>query len=349
MTKKKRLESTGMNPTISSSKTLSSRSLERLLSPNLKELYNKNGDSPLAKTLRIKIISDLNSCLKLWNRFSYRKTLFDTWEFRLAFYKAYKYKPYFLLLKNQSKELALLPLWYEDEKEKYFWFGSDWQEEVRFFSTNPNYVPLLLFLAPSPLFLNAISEDSARSLKGKVKLEEDEPKYVLNLKGFRSHEDYLMTLKKKTRLNLRRDRRKIERQNPKIVIDHFSNFEHLVRLSKERFEQKSEKTDWEDPRKVEAFRQVIRLAGKSYKIRMISVLIGNKIAGVDLIALFNRCYYTLICGYNVRNFSGIGNFLNLFEIDDAIRLGMRKIDFLQDSYEWKNNFFDEIPLFKYEK
>jgi len=338
-----------MSPTISSSETFSSRSLERLLSPNLKDFYNKDGDSPLTKTLRMEIFSDLSSCLRLWKKFCQRKTLFDTWEFRLAFYRAYQYKPYFLLLKNQSRELALLPLWYEDEKKKYFWFGSDWQEEARFFSTDPDYVPLLLYLAPSPLLLNAISEDSVRSLKGKIKFEEDEPKYVLNLEGFRSHEDYLMTLKKKIRLNLRRDRRKIERQDPKIVINNFSDFEHLVRLSKERFEQKSEKTDWEDPRKVEAFRQVIKLAGKSYKTRMISVLIGNKIAGVDLIALFNKCYYTLICGYNVLNFSGIGNFLNLFEIDDAVRLGMKKIDFLQDSYEWKNNFFDEIPLFKYEK
>jgi hypothetical protein len=315
---------------------------------NLK-VYNENSYSLLLRTLRIEIISDINSCFELWKSFSPSKTLFDTWEFRLAFHKAYQYKPYFLLLKNHSEELALLPLWYEDEKKEYFWFGSDWQEEVRFFSKDPNYVPLLLFLAPSPLSLNAISRDSVRLLKNKIKFEEDEPKYVLNLEGFRNHEDYLMTLKKKTRYNLRKDRRKIERQNPKITINDFSDFEHLVNLSKERFEQKGQKTDWEDPKRLEAFRQVIKLAGRSYKVRMITVLIDNQIAGVDLIALLNNCYYTLICGYNVRDFSGIGNFVNLFEIDDAIRLGMKKIDFLQNSHGWKGKFFDSVPLFKYEK
>jgi hypothetical protein len=316
---------------------------------NLKDFYDKNSYSPLLKTLQIEIISDINSCFELWKKFSPSKTLFDTWEFRLAFHKAYQYKPYFLLLKNQYEELALLPLWYEDEKKEYFWFGSDWQEEVRFFGRDPSYVPLLLFLAPSPLSLNAISRDSVRLLKDKIKFEEDEPKYVLNLEEFRNHEDYLMTLKKKTRYNLRKDRRKIERQNPKIIINNFSDFENLVHLSKERFEQKGQKTDWEDPKRVEAFRQVIKLAGRSYEIRMISVLIGNQIAGVDLIALFNNCYYTLICGYNVRDFSGIGNFVNLFEIDDAIRLEMKKIDFLQNSYAWKGNFLNAVPLFKYEK
>jgi len=338
-----------MNSRIVSSRASSSCSLELPLPQNLEDFYNENGGLPFSKNLGMKVVSDIDSCFRLWRKFSPKKTLFDTWEFRFAFYKAYRYKPYFLLLKNQSKELAFLPLWYEDEKKKYFWFGSDWQEEVRFFSMDPNYVPFLLLFAPSPLLLNAISQDSVRSLNGKIEFEEDESKYVLNLGGFRSHEDFLMTLKKKTRLDLRRNRRRIERQNPKIIINNFSDFEHLVRLSKERFELKNEKTDWEDPRKVEAFRQVIELAGKSYEIRTISVLIGNRIAGVDLIALFNKCYYTLICGYNVTDFSGIGHFFNLFEIDDAIRLGMKKIDFLQDSYEWKNNFFDPVPLFKYEK
>jgi CelD/BcsL family acetyltransferase involved in cellulose biosynthesis len=158
-----------------------------------------------------------------------------------------------------------------------------------------------------------------------------------------------MTLKKNTRRNLRKDRNKIRRLNPKIIINNFSDFDNLVKLSKKRFEEKGEKTDWEDERRVEAFRQVIKLSGKSYSTRMISVKIDEKIAGVDLIAIFNNTYYTLKCGYNVKEFSGIGNFVNLFEIDDAISLGMKKIDFLQNSYQWKNKFFKPIPLLKYEK
>jgi len=304
---------------------------------------------PRLETLRIEVISNINSCFKLWQEFSPRKTLFDVWEFRLAFYEAYKYKPCFLLLKNQSEQLALLPLWYEDDKMRYSWFGGDWQEEVRFFTKHPKYIPFLLSSAPSPLLLNAISQDSAEPLKRKIRLEVDEPKYVLALDEFEDHKDYLMAIKKKTRHNLRRNRREIQRQNPRIVINNFSDFDHLVRLSKERFKQKSEETDWEDPRRVEAFRQVIRLAGKSYNVRMISVLIEGEIAGVDLIALFNGCYYTLRCGYNVKDYPGIGSFINLFEIDDAIRLGTKKIDFLQDSYEWKHKFFRTVPLFKYEK
>ena len=332
-----------MNATVNSSCALTSLALSDV------DSKSRNSYSSLLKTLQIEIISDISSCSALWERFSPQKSLFDVWEFRLAFYKAYKYKPYFLLLKNRSEELALLPLWYEDDKMRYRWFGGDWQEEVRFLSKHLKYIPILLSLAPSPLLLNAIAEDSIRPLERKIRFEEDDPKFVLALREFRNHEDYLTTIRKKTRQNLRRNKRRIEKQNPRMVINDFSNFEYLVRLSKERFQQKREETDWEDLRRVEAFRKVIGLAGKSYKIRMISVLIGKQIAGVDLIALFKGCYYTLRCGYNVRDFPGIGSFFNLLEIDDAIRLGMKKIDFLQDSYEWKDIFFQRIPLFKYEK
>jgi len=41
--------------------------------------------------------------------------------------------------------------------------------------------------------------------------------------------------------------------------------------------------------------------------------------------------------------------MNLFEIDDAISLGMKKIDFLQNNYEWKERWFEAVPLFKFRK
>ena len=49
----------------------------------------------------VKVITDINQCLDLWEKFSLKKTLFDTWEFRYAFYKGYNYKPYFILLSQE--------------------------------------------------------------------------------------------------------------------------------------------------------------------------------------------------------------------------------------------------------
>ncbi|PIS15392.1 hypothetical protein COT63_00190 [Candidatus Shapirobacteria bacterium CG09_land_8_20_14_0_10_38_17] len=313
--------------------------------------YHTNSYSPLLKNLHYEVFSQIDDCQKLWQEFSPNTTLFDTWDFRLAFWKGYNHIPYFLVLKNNLENFALLPLWYEKDKKKYTWFGSTWQEENKFLVKDPLFIPLLLNICPSPVILNAISAELPLWIKKTIKLKPDDPKYILKLETIKSADDYLSTLKKKKRHNFKRDRRIIEAQNPHITFNNFADFDNMVKLSMRRFEEKGEDTDWEDSRRVETFRQIIKLgqAGNSYKIRMITVIIDNKVAAVDLIALFNDCYSPLKCGYDVKNFPGIGNFVNLLEIDDAINLGMKKMDFLEIGYGWKENWFEAIPLLQYEK
>lgn len=150
---------------------------------------------------------------------------------------------------------------------------------------------------------------------------------------------------------MRRDWKLIESKKPEIIIDNYSNLDKLIELSMIRFAEKGEDTDWEDKRRIEAFKQVIELGrqAESYTVRMITVKIGDAIAAVDLIAIFNGCYYPLKCGYDVSHFPGIGNYVNLFEIKDALSLNMKKMDFLEIDYGWKNKWFDQIPLFRYQK
>lgn len=297
----------------------------------------------------LEIYSDLPSCYYLWEKFSPKKTLFETWEFRYAFYLGYKYKPYFLLAKKKRESVALLPLWFDKDRKIFTWFGSDWQEENHFWGKDIEAIKFLLKVAPTPLYLNAISQESISLLRNKFEFREDDPKYVLDLKDFKTHEDWLMTLKKNDRRDLRKDRNRILKQNPKIIFDNFSDLEVLIQLSKKRFEEKGEKPDWADKRRIETFKNVITLAGKTYQIRMIKIEIEEKPAGVDLIGLYKERYYAIKCGYNVRDFKGIGNFMNLIEVDDAISLDLKKIDFLQNNYHWKSRWFSPIPLFKYEK
>jgi len=297
----------------------------------------------------VEIVSDIEKCHSLWQEFSPQRNLFDTWEFRYAFYQGYQFLPHFLLLKRNSENLALLPLWFDEDRKIYTWFGSDWQEEVSFFTKDLNLIPFLISLAPSPLYLNAISADCVTPLQNEIKFENDEPKYVLNLEGFKNHEDWLKTLKKNRRRDLRKDRNRILRQKPEIIINNFADIDELIRLSKKRFKERGEKTDWEDKRRISTFKEVINLGGRSYQPRMITIKINGKAAGVDLVCLFKKTYFTVKCGYDVKNFSGIGNFMNLFEIDDAISLGMKKIDFLQNNYQWKNRWFQPVPLYKFRK
>lgn len=303
------------------------------------------------KNPEVKIVSDLEQCYSLWRQFVCPESLFDTWEFRLAFWEGYRYQPYFITLRRGNEIIAVLPLWYEDDNHQYSWFGSWWQEDNRFLTKDINYLPFLLSICPQPVRLNAIKADLPLSLNKDLNFQTDFPKFTLDLERIKSLDDFLARFNKKRRYNLKRDKRIIEAQNPQIIFDRFTDFNKLVYLSKQRFSQKGELADWHDGRRVEAFKRVIKFGKKqlSYHVRMISVVINQKIAAVDLIALFNHCYYPIKCGYDVKNFPGIGNFVNLFEIEDALSLGMKKIDFLEIDYGWKDKWFESTPLLKYEK
>lgn len=297
----------------------------------------------------IEVFSDINICKSLWDEFSPKRNLFETWEFRYAFYLGYGYRPYFLVARKNRKNVALLPLWFDSKNKYYTWFGSEWQEELSFFLKDREAMRFLIEYAPSPLVLNALTKEAILPYKDYFQFEEDDPKYVLDISCFSSHEDYLMTLRKNERRNLRKDRNRILKQNPEVVFNQFSDFEHMVNLAKERFKLKGEDTDWDNEERVNTFKKIIELAGISYQIRMITVKIGGEYAGVDLIAIYKGRYYALKCGYNVKTFKGIGNFVNLIEIDDAISLGLQVIDFLQNNYQWKSRWFSPIPLYKLRK
>lgn len=319
--------------------------------PLLHQHYFTNGNAGLIKSLTLEIVSDIEETKELWQEFSGNQTLFDTWEFRAAFYEAYLPRLHFVVLRSPTEIVGLLPLQYEQDQRKYFWFGSWWQEENKFMVKDEMYIPLLLAACPRPVNLNAISHEIPAWIKQVIEFEADDPKYVLKLDGIKSIDDYLATLNKKKRYNLRRDWRLIEELKPEISLDNFDDLDGLIGLAKTRFKQKGEETDWEDERRVEAFRKVIAYGQKeiSYKIRMITVKIGGKLAAVDMIALYQGCYYPLKCGYNVGEFPGIGNYVNLLEIKDAIELGVGKMDFLEIGYGWKDKWFDEVPLLKYVK
>lgn len=324
---------------------------QKLLTKKQQQYYSTNHHAFLLKNLEVRVESKIGECKRLWEEFSPNLTLFDTWDFRMAFLKGYKREPYFLTLVNNLQNVALLPLWYEDDNKHYTWFGSTWQEENRFFVKDELLIPILLAISPSPLILNAITTELPEWTEKVIKLKPDDPKYILNFDNIHSVDDYLMTLKKKKRHNLRRDKRIIEAQKPKVIFDRFTDFDHLIKLSIERFEQKGEDTDWEDERRINTFKNVIKFGqkGNSYKIRMLTVVIKKRIAAVDLIATYKGCYYPLKCGYDVKRFPGIGNYVNLLEIDDAINLGMKKMDFLEIGYGWKDKWFESIPLLQYEK
>lgn len=332
--------------------------------------FKSNGYGELSQKLNLQIVSDIHKAEELWKLFSPNKSVFDLWDVRKAWYEGYKYQPYFITIIRNSKRnddlLGMLPLWFNPEKtledacgntdfQHYVWFGSNWPEDNRFFVKDNEVIPLLLLAAPKPLELACISPRQEYKFLEKFDgftFEEDK-KYFLDLSKMHTLDDYLLRLKKKKRYNLKRDRKHILSRNPKVVIGT-KNIEEMFSLSIKRFRLKyandpSEYSAFEDDRRKNVFRSLISNAGK-YEVRMITTIINDNIEAVEFGLVYNKSYYALNAGVDISGYPGLGVFSNLLVIEDAIKLGCEKIDFLESDNNWKDSWqFDSFYQYQFTK
>jgi len=328
-----------------------------------------NGYIGFAQNLKLKVLSDIAACCDFWQQYSSNASIFDLWEVRNAFFSGYRYEPYFLILLQESAKnqevLGILPLWFNSnptfgkgasDYQKYVWFGSNWPEDNVFFVKNPQIIPLLLTAAPVPLELACIKPlreyDFLQDFPGFAK--EEDKKYFLDLTHISTLDDFLVRLKKKKRYNLRRDRKRVSALGPQIDINNMSQIEDMFRLSIERFRQKypddpNEHSAFEDERRRNVFRSLIANTGR-YQVRIISTIINGQIEAVEFGLVYDKTYYAFNAGTHVSKYSGLGVFSNLLVIEDALKLGAQKIDFLESDNNWKDSWhFDYIYQYQFTK
>lgn len=313
----------------------------------------KNGLSKHIDRLKLKVWSDLEQCFFLWERFSKKESLFDLWDFRYAWFEGYHYPLYFYTIYEGKNPLACLPLWYDTKNKRYEWFGSYWMEDNYFFSKEERLIDLLLMIIPKPIFLNAFIILPDKFLDNKDSFKIDEPKFVINIKGIKNIDQYLASLEKKHRYNLKRDYFSIlNNYQPKIEIiekPEFCHFENIIKLSKKRFNGTfKEESDVSKPERVAAFFYVLKNSGL-YHIKFVKVFIQKYLAAVDLIITYKDRYYMLKGANDIERFPGIGNFLAYFELKDAIKNQFSLVDCLQGDYNWKHKYFERQKLHMYKK
>jgi len=317
-----------------------------------RRLY-KNGFSKIIHRLNVRVTSDIEECYFLWDEFSPKKSLFDLWDFRYAWYKGYNFQPYFYIIYERKKNLAVLPLWLNKIHNRFEWFGSDWMEDNTFFVFDEEFIDYLLAIAPTPIFLNALK--ISNYLEKKISLnafEKDDPKNIKNINSFKSINELLATFSKKNRHHLKYDFNRIRSFNPKILTSYSDDnilFNKFVMMNTQRFNGKnSERSDLFDSKRKNTFKYFIKNSGL-YKTKFIEVYIQNYLAAIDIIIEYKGIYYSPRGGNDINRFKGIGNFMTYIEYEEAIKKGFGSVDCLQIDYGWKHRYFDQQDLFKWEK
>lgn len=307
----------------------------------------ENGFSEIAPQLKLIIHSDLDDCQYLWEKFSPDDSIFNLWEFRLAWHQGFGYQPFFYTLYLDTKPVAVLPLWFNNKEKRYEWFGGTWPEDNHFFVSDEKYIPLLLKLAPPPVFLNAIVNDQL-GIKVLKELEDDSPKYILQLKGKKDIEEILFTLNKKHRHHLRYYYKRFSDLNPKVEIltgDQSQSLSRLKELSIIDFERKDQ-SEYRKKERMVTFENIYKNHGR-YQIFTILVYIQNYLAVYDIVAVYRDSFYLLTGASDLVRFPGISVFITYLEFELAIKMGVDLIDCMQEDYHWKHKYFFPQPMLKF--
>lgn len=301
----------------------------------------------------IKIEKDEAQCKIVWNTFTPNTSLFHIWDYRIAHNHPYHFPLLFITIYHKQKVVALIPLWNNTDEKRYEWFGGEFPEDNLFFTSQPQLIPFILEILPSPIKLTAILPSSLDP-SIHYKFTADEEKYTIDINHYPSFENLLSSYKKKYRYNLIYDYKRIQALNPEILrIDTVKEYTYYMDILKEfsraRFHGEGDfKSIFSDDREVQTFIQQFKNQG-IYKLWMQVIKIQNKVAVIDIMASYKNQYYMLSGANDIWSFPGVGFYANYIEMKDAFDQKSVLLDALQGDCGWKRHYFAPQTLLKFEK
>lgn len=208
-------------------------------------------------------------------------------------------------------------------------------------SNGPAWDKLYLCSLPHNSITHTQLAEAARARGWAVRVSQQDVCPVITLPG--SWEDYLAGLDKKQRHEIRRKIRKIEREaetrwyaitseeNLATAMDEFIDLHQKSTRDKEGF--------WSDELVLFFKAMAIELARANW-FRLYFIELNGVKAAAMLCFDYNNEFLLYNSGYDPEQFANLspGNVLTSFVIQDAIRLGRKRFDFLRGDEEYKFRF-----------
>jgi hypothetical protein len=293
-------------------------------------------------------VSDIDDCMKLWERLIPVKDISDLWDFRLCFQRHFNHRPFFLILEDGSGIAGMLPLSYVKELDMFaffpgeIWKGKTWIERTPVYLREPDYVEELLSHCPERTYLRYMEPFTEFYDPG---FELDEIGYVLYPPDFDFDLDqFLKRFSRKRIREIKKVIRSFSDDSGTFHVNRLVDFGLLLEMSLQYFGRNSYLYD---PRFREGFRDVMYFLYDNGFLRMVSFEIHGRIAAVDLGALFNGTYTVFLGGTNSQ-FPGIAKAMNMHHIEYACNQKATKLDFLCGDFHWKRLWhLDPEPLYRF--
>jgi hypothetical protein len=147
-------------------------------------------------------------------------------------------------------------------------------------------------------------------------------------------EGYARLFTGKTRKKIRCELDRLKARGVTYRYDHWDDMETLLRLNLARYQDQSYFSDGRFRRAIEHLAAWLRDQGL---LRLTTVLVGGKVAAVDMGAVWNATY-TVMAGGTHPDFPGIAKLINLHHLEWACAQRFSMVDFLCGEFNWKERF-----------
>jgi len=295
--------------------------------------------------LEIRVITKLPEAEQAWRALSPQETIFDDWDFRYAFYKFEPYPlefyaAYEVINKQQETLVGLMPLQINSEHGREFFSEPDCEENRPFIKKGYEQIIPDLYAA-----INGSTKcyDITGSDDFTTTLPLEDYVYILPLGDLNDFNDFLsQRLSAKKKRNIRQEMHAVEKLNPEIIWNNFSDLGALFSLNIEKFKEES----YLDAKGQRGWLELLNLP---FNFHFLVIKIKNKIVAASLSIFYKQTYYYLINGASAE-YPNVSKYLNKVNIEKAISLGASLFDAGLGDCNWKAAWhFNSVPQYFFKK
>ena len=298
--------------------------------------------------MKIRLIDDYRTCVRLWAALGPPAGPFDLWGVRDCFHQAFRRRLRFVVTENRGEIVGLLPLSWIDESGCWVFFpgeayhGRTWLEGNRFLASDAGMLRRMIDAVGGPVQLRYVERLSFPS--GLEGVEEDEVGYLFYPAAYSySFEEYRSHFPRKSLKGLIQDVHRLESRGVDVRYDRENDLEILFEMNLAAY---GEASYFHDPRFLGGFRSTVSWLCDRGILRITTVLIEGRVAAVDVGALWNR-NYTLLAGGVSPEFRGVAKLINFHHLGRACRERFHSVDFLCGDFGWKDRFrLTRCPLYQ---
>lgn len=297
---------------------------------------------------KIGVCEDMEGARQLWENHWPQISLFDLWPVRACFQVEFNHRPYFLVARRDGTFRGMLALsWIEEEQcfghfPGETWQGKTWLEQNKILARDPEVLKVLLDRIPPPARIRYLTRESVPCDGSWAVL--DEIGYLFSPKQYNhSFHNYMQSFSGRSRKKIRSELNRLTAGGVSYRHDCFDDLDHLFRMNLENFQELSY---FNDVRFLRSFRNLAAWLRANNKLRITTILIGGKVAAVDMGAVWLSTY-TVLAGGTHPDFPGVAKLMNLHHIEWACEQAFEKVDFLCGEFNWKQRFhLTARPLYK---